>query len=62
MNKKTYTAIRQTLFNGVVFLLLMQAGQIVSAAAGGVEYRVAWDANDERYHVYLRPTTHLPQT
>lgn len=57
MNKKTYTAIRQTLFNGVVFLLLMQAGQTVSAAAGGVEYRIAWDASDQRYHVYLRPTT-----
>lgn len=57
MNKKTYTAIRQAIFNGLVFLLLMQAGQAASAADGGVEYRVAWDATDGRYHVYMRPTS-----
>ncbi len=29
----------------------------VLANEGGVEYRVGWDSADQRYHVYMRPTT-----
>lgn len=57
MDKKTYITSRRTMFKGMVFLLLMQGCQIAFAAEGGVEYRIAWDANDSRYHVYMRPTS-----
>lgn len=54
MNK---SIISQAVTKGLVALALMQAGQVAFAAAGGVEYRVAWDSVDNLYHVYMRPTT-----
>ncbi len=36
---------------------MMQAGQVAFAATGGVEYRIAWESADSRYHVYMRPTS-----
>ena len=58
MNK----SISQAVSKGLVALAMMQAGQAAFAATGGVEYRVAWDSADSRYHVYMRPTsTPLPQ-
>lgn len=40
-----------------ILLALMQVGQPAFAGTGGVEYRIAWDTSDSRYHVFLRPTT-----
>lgn len=57
MNKEMLATIRLTAFYCLTFLLLMQASLGALAAEGGVEYRVAWDASDTRYHVYMRPTS-----
>ncbi len=50
-------SISQAVSRGLVLLTLMQAGQTVFAADGGVEFKVAWDSSDSRYHVFMRPTT-----
>lgn len=55
MKKTMLVTIRQTVLLPLTFLLLMQAPQVALAIDGGVEYRVAWNASDERYHVYMRP-------
>lgn len=57
MSRRTFTTIRQTVFTGMACLFLLQGSQAAYAAAGGVEYRIAWDGADKRYHVYIRPTT-----
>lgn len=49
--------IRQTALHSLTFLLLMQASFVVFAADGGVEYRIAWNTSDARYHVYLRASS-----
>ena len=55
------TTITKLLCSGGVLLILMQAWQPALAAGDGVKYRIAWDATDSRYHVFLQPTsTPLP--
>ncbi|WML91737.1 IPTL-CTERM sorting domain-containing protein [Thiothrix lacustris] len=50
-------SIRQAVSRGLALLVLLPAAHTVFAVTGGVEYRVAWDQTDSRYHVYMRPTT-----
>lgn len=50
-------SISQAVSQGLIALAMMQVGQTAFAADGGVEFRVAWDAADSRYHVYFRPTS-----
>lgn len=50
-------SIRQAVSRGVALLVLLPAAHTAFAGAGSVEYRVAWDNADSRYHVYMRPTT-----
>ena len=51
-------SIRQAVSKGVALLVLLPAAHTAFAGVeGNVEYRVAWDQTDSRYHVYMRPTT-----
>ncbi|MEN9502910.1 MAG: hypothetical protein RI964_2195 [Pseudomonadota bacterium] len=50
-------SISQAVSRGLVLLALMQAGQSAFAATDGVEFKVAWSSADNRYHVYMRPTS-----
>lgn len=38
-------------------LTVLLVGQTVAAADEGVEYRIEWKQTDNRYHVFMRPTT-----
>lgn len=51
------TTMTKMLCSGGVLLALMQALQPALAADNGVKYRIAWDATDSRYHVFLQPST-----
>ena len=51
-------SIKQAVSRGVALLVLLPAAHTAFAGvAGNVEYRVAWNQTDSRYHVYVRPTT-----
>jgi hypothetical protein len=51
-------SIRQAVSRGIALLVLLPVAHTAFAGvAGNVEYRVAWDNADSRYHVYVRPTT-----
>lgn len=51
------TTMTRMLCGGGVLLALMQAWQPAMAADNGVKYRIAWDATDNRYHVFLQPSS-----
>lgn len=51
------TTLTKMLCGGGVLLALMQVWQPALAADNGVKYRIAWDATDSRYHVFLQPTS-----
>ena len=55
--KTMKTTMMKVLCSSGVLLTLMQAWQPVWAAGDGVQYRVAWNATDSRYHVFLQPST-----
>lgn len=57
MNKKTFTTTCQRTLHSFLLVAGMATGQAALAADGGVEYRIAWNATDERYYVYMRPTS-----
>lgn len=50
-------SIRQAVSQGLVALALLQVGQTALAASGGVEYKITWNSSDNRYHLFMRPTT-----
>lgn len=43
--------------SSLILLAMMQVGQPAFAESDGVGYRIAWDTSDNRYHVFLQPTT-----
>jgi len=53
MNK----SISQAVSKGLVLLALASAGHTAYAATGGVAYRVAWGSTDNRYHIYMKPSS-----
>lgn len=55
--RKTDYHLTKPLYYLWLICLLWPWSLVQAAVEGGVEYRVSWQTSDQRYHVYLRPTT-----